>query len=140
MLNFCTIICPYYLRIIHLLDSFRNKRFIFGCHSRFYSKILQSIVFLGFFFFFNYIFFFNSGADINAEDDNGNTALSVAERFGNKVCSRCLFQFQWKERAKEIKPSTNVILLFYNYDLFCSRRQLWRREKKTCLQSSLSII
>ncbi|GFR93819.1 ankyrin repeat domain-containing protein 60 [Elysia marginata] len=46
-----------------------------------------------------------NGADINAEDQNGYSALTVAERFGSKVCSRYLFQFQWQQRAKDIKPS-----------------------------------
>ncbi|XP_005092657.1 uncharacterized protein LOC101845386 isoform X2 [Aplysia californica] len=65
------------------------------------------------------------GADINAEDQNGNTALSVAERFGSKVCSRYLFQFQWQERAKDVKPSKKVPLFAHQYH--DSSFPVWKR-------------
>lgn len=56
-----------------------------------------------------------NGADINAEDQNGYSALTVAERFGSKVCSRYLFQFQWQQRAKDIKPSKKVPMFAHQY-------------------------
>ncbi|BFZ13542.1 hypothetical protein BsWGS_16581 [Bradybaena similaris] len=65
------------------------------------------------------------GADINIEDHNGNTALSVSERFGHQVCSRSLFQFQWQQRAKKVKPSKNVPLLAHQY--FDSNFPVWKR-------------
>lgn len=67
----------------------------------------------------------HNGADINAEDENGNTALSVAERFGSKVCSRYLFQFQWQERAKDIRPSKKVPLFAHQYH--DSSFPVWKR-------------
>jgi len=66
-----------------------------------------------------------NGADINAEDQNGNTALSVAERFGSKVCSRYLFQFQWQERAKDVKPSKKVPMFAHQYH--DSSFPVWKR-------------
>ncbi|CAG5129212.1 unnamed protein product [Candidula unifasciata] len=65
------------------------------------------------------------GADINAEDHSGNTALSVSERFGHQICSRTLFQFQWQQRAKNLKPSKNIPLLAHQY--FDSNLPVWKR-------------
>ena len=46
------------------------------------------------------------GADIDAEDEDGETALSIAAKFNHKSCERHLFLFRWQERAKRTRPST----------------------------------
>lgn len=54
--------------------------------------------------------FFNAGADIDAEDDYGETSLSIAERFNFKSCGRHLFLFHWQQRAKKVTPPRNIPL------------------------------
>ena len=42
-----------------------------------------------------------TGADINQVDDEGSSALAIADKFGHKDCERHLFLFRWQERAKQ---------------------------------------
>jgi len=39
------------------------------------------------------------GADVNAVDADGQTAVQLAGQFGHKACERQLVQFVWQQRA-----------------------------------------
>lgn len=66
---------------------------------------------------------FSQGADINAEDVNGDTALSVASRFGHKGCERHLFLFRWQQRAKQMHPQAPHEMFAHQY--FDSAFPVW---------------
>jgi len=39
------------------------------------------------------------GADVNAVDGDGQTAVQLAGQFGHKACERQLIQFTWQQHA-----------------------------------------
>ena len=68
------------------------------------------------------------GADIDAADNNGETPLTVAETFGNKVCERHLFLFRWQQRAKQtLKNKMQVDMFAHQY--FDSTNPVWFKGK-----------
>ena len=58
---------------------------------------------------------FSPGADIDAEDNFGETALSTATYFDHKDSERHLFLFRWQQRAKETKPRTQHEMFAHQY-------------------------
>ena len=66
-----------------------------------------------------------TGADIDAEDNEGETALSIAAKFGHKTCERHLFLFRWQERAKRSRPSAEPPLMAHQY--FDSAFPVWKK-------------
>lgn len=68
------------------------------------------------------------GADIDAEDDDGSTALSIAAKFNHKSCERHLFLFRWQERAKRTKPSEEPDRMAHQF--FDSAFPVWMKGQK----------
>ena len=64
-----------------------------------------------------------AGANINAADRNGDTALTVASQFGHKGCERHLFLFRWQERAQTVKPNVEHEMFAHQY--FDSAFPVW---------------
>lgn len=69
-----------------------------------------------------------SGADIDAEDEAGETALTIAAKFGHKTCERHLFLFRWQQRAKRTKPSAEHPRMAHQF--FDSAFPVWKRGSK----------
>lgn len=69
-----------------------------------------------------------TGADIDAEDESGATALTIAARFGHKTCERHLFLFRWQQRAKRTKPSAEPARMAHQY--YDSSFPVWKRGNK----------
>ena len=57
----------------------------------------------------------SSGADIDAEDNFGETALSTATHFDHKDSERHLFLFRWQQRAKVTRPRTQHEMFAHQY-------------------------
>lgn len=55
------------------------------------------------------------GANIDAEDNFGETALSTATYFDHKDSERHLFLFRWQQRAKESKPRMQHEMFAHQY-------------------------
>ena len=71
------------------------------------------------------------GADIDAVDQFGDSALAVASRFGHKGCERHLFLFRWQQRAKKIRPHVEHEMFAHQY--FDSAFPVWLKgEFITC--------
>ena len=64
-----------------------------------------------------------SGANIDAEDENGDTALTIANRFGHKDCERHLFLFRWQQRAKQTRAQVQHEMFAHQY--FDSAFPVW---------------
>lgn len=56
-----------------------------------------------------------AGANIDAEDEDGKTALAIAATFGHKSCERHLFLFRWQQRAKRTRPSAEAPRMAHQY-------------------------
>ena len=56
-----------------------------------------------------------AGADIDAEDEFGDNALTIAGKFGHKGCERHLFLFRWQQRAKQIRAQVYVPMFAHQY-------------------------
>jgi hypothetical protein len=69
------------------------------------------------------VFHFISGADINAEDEYGDTALTIASQFGHKACERHLFLFRWQQRAKQMASARPREMFAHQY--FDSAFPVW---------------
>ena len=78
--------------------------------------------------FFDNNFVYVTGADIDAEDDYGDTSLSIAERFGFKSCGRHLFLFHWQQRAKKVTPARSIPLMPHQKN--DSLYPVWKRGQK----------
>ncbi len=66
-----------------------------------------------------------SGADIDAVDKFGDSALAVASKFGHKGCERHLFLFRWQQRAKKMKPQLEHEMFAHQF--FDSALPVWLR-------------
>ena len=55
------------------------------------------------------------GADINAEDEHGDTALTIAGKYGHKDCERHLFLFRWQQRAKQTRTQAPHEMFAHQY-------------------------
>ena len=75
-----------------------------------------------------------TGADIDAEDESGQSALTIAAKFGHKTCERHLFLFRWQERAKRTKPSAEPPRMAHQY--FDSAFPVWKKGGKCQLYFS----
>ena len=74
----------------------------------------------------NYIYHFLCvGADIDASDKFGDTALSISNKFGHKGCERHLFLFRWQQRAKDMKPLAEQGRFAHQY--FDSSFPVWKK-------------
>ena len=69
-----------------------------------------------------------TGADIDAEDDHGESALTIAAKFGHKTCERHLFLFRWQQRAKRTKPSAEPNRMAHQF--FDSKFPVWKKGGK----------
>ncbi|XP_041375849.1 LOW QUALITY PROTEIN: uncharacterized protein LOC121388539 [Gigantopelta aegis] len=68
------------------------------------------------------------GGNIDAEDSEGHTPLTIANKFGHKVCERHLFQFRWQGRANKMVPSKPVPLMAHQY--YDSKLKVWMRGRR----------
>lgn len=65
----------------------------------------------------------NNGADVNDVDNEGNSALAIAERFGHKDGARHLFLFRWQVRAKKAVKVPEVPM--YHHQQFDTANPVW---------------
>ena len=75
------------------------------------------------------------GADINAVDQFGDTALAVASKFNHKGCERQIFLFSWQQRAKNLKPAKEHELFAHQY--FDSAFPVWLKGKPQIYYSNI---